>query len=108
MATKTPIVNIPNRIIKTGHSGHYTLKGSINMQYSPFNIQNEEQQYTDPAIDAFWENASSSLPKKDGLPDFEKCVACLYFARATRNNTFMQTTTAPDCQGCYSNYCYQG
>lgn len=99
-------MNIPNRIITSGHSGHYTLKGAINMRYSPFNVNNAEQQYTDAAINAFWDNAKSSLPNI-GAP-FAKCVACLYYARATRNNDYMRTTSDADCQGCYRDYCYKG
>jgi hypothetical protein len=36
VADRTPIINFPNRIVNSGHSGHYTLKNAINMRYSPF------------------------------------------------------------------------
>ena len=109
VATSTPIVNIPNRVIKSGHSGHYTLKGAFNLQYSPDNVRNPEQQFTTEAVEAFWENAKASLPSKSGLPDFDTCIACLYYAKAMGNNDYMQNNDGSGaCKGCYSNYCYEG
>ena len=110
VADKTPIVNVPNRIVTSGHSGHYTLKGSINMRYYPVvDVTNDQQQYTRESVNAFWENAKASLPSKSGLPDFGTCIACLYFAKAMGNNDYMQNNDGSGaCKRCYSNYCYEG
>jgi hypothetical protein len=106
VSTKSPIVNVPNRIVNSGHSGHYTLKGAINMRYSPFGFgDNDEQQYTPAAVQAIFENAKGSLPNKSGLAPFDKCIACLYYARATRDDAFMRFD--PTCSQCYTDYCFQ-
>ena len=51
-------------------------------------------------------NAQSSLPNLDTLNDFETCLACLYYAKATLDDNFMQND--PTCSGCYTDYCWQG
>lgn len=104
VATKTPIVNIPNRAVLSGQSGFYTFKGSVNELFGFLEPINPEQQFTLSELDAIFANAKASLPNKSGLPLFDMCVACLYYAKATRNNTFMGTDTV--CGACGQAYCY--
>ena len=63
-----------------------------------------EQQYDLVDILAFFDNAKSSLPNKPGLPDFGVCLACLYYAKATADDTFMETDT--QCAPCFAEYCW--
>lgn len=102
---RTPIINFPNRIVTSGHSGHYTLKGAINMRYSPVENENGEQQYTPEAVEAFWENAKAGIPNRDRSNDgkFEYCIACLYYARAKQSNDFIRES----CPKCWANYCFK-
>lgn len=105
VSTKTPIINFPNRIVNSGHSGIYTLKGAINMRYSPFGPgNNPEQQFTPAAVEAFWQNAKAGIPDlQSGDGSFAHCIACLYYARATKIDGFMRTV----CHKCHDNYCFK-
>ena len=76
------------------------------MRYSPFGVgDNEEQQYTPAAVQAFWENAKAGLPNRDQSSDgsFAYCIACLYYARAMKLNNYIET----NCQKCWTNYCFE-
>lgn len=101
MSTATPIVNIPNRAIVSGQSGHDTLKGCANLR-AP--LLREQQQYTVENVQAIFDNGASALPGKPGLPPFSMCVACLYYARANADDDFLRTD--PQCAPCYIAYCW--
>jgi hypothetical protein len=101
VATKTPIVNFPNRAVLSGQSGFYTFKGSINERWSLVEPINVEQQLTLEAMRAVFDNGAASLPNKSGLSSFGECIACLYYAKATQDNTFIQT----QCPDCWNDYC---
>jgi hypothetical protein len=104
VATKVPIVNVPNRVATSGHSGHYTLKGAINMRYSPVPGENPEQQYIPEAVQAIFDNAQASLPTRNsGDGSFATCIACLYYARAKKENDHIKN----NCPQCWTNYCWQ-
>jgi hypothetical protein len=86
----------------TGHSGRDTLKGCVNLR-APGSLFREEQQYVLSNVEAIFANGAASLPSQPGLPDFGKCLACLYYAKAKADDSFMSTD--PECMPCRAAYC---
>lgn len=103
MSTKTPIVNIPNRVVLSGQSGHDTLKGCVNLQLPGGDLFRGQQQYKLSDVEAIFANGAACLPSKPGLPDFATCVACLYYAKAKGDDNFMRTDA--ECSPCHAAYC---
>lgn len=100
VSDKTPLVVIPNRMILSGHSGHGTEKGAMNVNI-PFLLA---PIYKVNDIERIFANSEAGLPSRPGLPDFPKCIACVYYAKALGQNDFMRTD--PDCSACYESYCW--
>jgi hypothetical protein len=95
-------VYIPNRLVLSGQSGFAPFKGSLNLDFPLSN----EQELTRKGVRAIFENGAAQLPDKDGLPEFARCLACLYYAKGTRNDSFMRTDER--CRDCFGAYCWSG
>ena len=104
VSTKSVIVNIPNRIVTSGSSGHDTLKGSLSANFPAVPGLSSPAQYSAADVLAFYQNAKASLPSLQGLTDFGLCVACFYYAKANGNDRFMRDD--PTCSPCYRDYCW--
>lgn len=103
VSSSTPIVTIPNRLVNSGHSGHDFLKGCADVKF-PVGSRRQQKYESSGDILAFFKNAKACLPDKPGLPEFDVCLACLYYAKATKDDAFMQTDS--QCGPCFAEYCW--
>jgi hypothetical protein len=105
VSSATPIVYIPHLIATSGVGGHPALKGLLN-----YNIPAAgEQRYKSNTAANVVNNAAHSVPgvlstSLSTQPPLAKCLACLYYAKAMRDDDFMATDK--DCAACHEAYCY--
>ncbi len=79
------------------------MKGCVNLRLAGGSLIRPEQQYKLSDVEAIFDNGAASLPNKPGLPDFSMCIACLYYAKAKGDDSFMATD--PQCSPCKAAYC---
>jgi hypothetical protein len=99
---QTTIVYIPNRLVESGEAGFPTFKGALNVQFPVV----PEQELTHKGVRGIFENGAAQLPSKPGLPDFARCLACVYVAKGRGDDAFMATDE--QCRDCFEAYCWRG
>jgi hypothetical protein len=98
VSSRTPIVYIPNRIIKSGQSGVATAKGSFSVQI-PMPLQGPPD-FTLKDIESIYDNGAAAL----GVSSLETCLACLYAAKAKKDDGYFDNTKA--CRSCRRQFCF--
>jgi len=102
VSTSTPIVTIPNRLINSGHSGHDLIKGSVDAKLP----KSCGGSICTCPLETLWPSSKcqGQFTKQAPFPKFDVCLACLYYAKATADDTLMETDT--QCAPCFAEYCW--
>lgn len=100
VSSKTPIVNIPLRIVSSARGIFSTPKSVATVQIGLSTILSTVIPPLDPKdVDPILQN------NQDGLPaTFAKCFACLMAAKGKGDDAFFRTD--PECTSCYDEYCW--